>query len=67
MLETWNIMLDKEGHVCAMFMDLTKAFDKIHLDLMIAKLGAYGFSQDAPRHMRSYLKVVSATFLLVCF
>ena len=43
MLETWKIMLDKEGYVCAMFMDLTNAFDKIHLDLMIAKLGAYGF------------------------
>ena len=32
-----------------------KAFDTIHHDLMIAKLGAYGFSQDALQYMRSYL------------
>ena len=38
-----------------MFMVLPKAFDTIHHDLMIAKLGAYGFSQDAFLYMRSYL------------
>ena len=38
-----------------MFMVLPKAFDTIHHDLMIAKLGAYGFSQDAFQYMRSYL------------
>ena len=55
MLENWKNMLDKEGYVRAMFMDLSKAFDTIHHDLMIAKLGAYGFSQDALQYMRSYL------------
>ena len=55
MLENWKNMLDKGGYVCAMFMDLSKAFDTIHHDLMIAKLGAYGFSQDALQYMRSYL------------
>ena len=38
-----------------MFMDLTKAFDTIHHDLMIAKLGAYGFSKHARQYMRSYV------------
>ena len=38
-----------------MFMDLSKAFDTIHHDWMIAKLGAYGFWQDALQYMRSYL------------
>ena len=38
-----------------MFMDLSKPFDTIHHDLMIDKLGAYGFSQDALQYMRSYL------------
>ena len=55
MLENWKNMPDKGGYVCAMFMDLSKAFETIHHDLMIAKLGAYGFSQDPPRYMRSYL------------
>ena len=55
MLENWKNMLGKGGYVCAMFMNLWKAFDTIHHDLMIAKLGAYGFSQDALQYMRSYL------------
>ena len=55
MLENWKNMLDKGGYVCAMFMDLSKAFDTIHHDFMIAKLGEYGFSQDALQYMRSYL------------
>ena len=38
-----------------MFMELSKAFDIIHHDLIIAKLGAYGFSQDALQYIRSYL------------
>ena len=53
MLEIWKNML--EGFVCAMFMDLSKAFDKVPHDLMIVKLEAYGFSQDAVQYMRSYL------------
>ena len=32
-----------------------KAFDTINHDLMIAKSGAYGFSQDALQYTRSYL------------
>ena len=55
MLEIWKNILDKTGYVCAMFMDLSKTFDTIHHDLMISKLGAYGFSHDALQYMRSYL------------
>ena len=54
-LEIWKNMLDKGGYVCAMFMDLSKALDTIHHDLMIAKLEAYGFSQDTLQYMRNYL------------
>ena len=54
MLENQENMLDKGGYVCAKFMDLSKAFDTIHHDLMIAKLGAYGFSQDALQYLKLF-------------
>ena len=37
-------------------MDLSKAFDTLNHDLLIAKLGAYGFEKDALRYIKSYLK-----------
>ena len=37
-------------------MDLSKAFNTLNHDLLIAKLGAYGFQTDALRYMKSYLK-----------
>ena len=37
-------------------MDLSKAFDTINHDLLLAKLKAYGFSLNAAKLMRSYLK-----------
>ena len=41
--------------MCYVINGLSKAFDTIDDDLMTAKLVAYGFSQDALLHMRSYL------------
>ena len=35
-------------------MDLPKAFDTMNHDLLIAKLGAYGFQEDALVFMKSY-------------
>ena len=37
-------------------MDLSKAFDTINHDLMLAKLKAYGFSTNALNLMHNYLK-----------
>ena len=37
-------------------MDLSKAFDTINHDLILAKLKAYGFSTNALNLMQSYLK-----------
>ena len=54
MLEMWKI-LDKRGYISAMFMDLSKAFDTLNYDLLIAKLGAYGFETDTLRYIKSYL------------
>ena len=56
MLENWKSALDKSESVCALFMDLSKAFDTINHDLLLAKLKAYGFSREALTLMCSYLK-----------
>lgn len=37
-------------------MDLTEAFNYITIDLLIAKLHAYGFSEKTPPYFISYLK-----------
>ena len=51
MLEKWKNTLDKGGFVCAMFMDLSKAT----MDhLLLARLEAYGFQEDALVFMKSY-------------
>ena len=56
MLEKWKKALDKEENMSAIFMDLSKAFDTINHDLLLAKLKAYGFSKQALSFMCSYLK-----------
>ena len=46
MLEKWKNTLEQGKHVDVVFMNLSKAFDTINHDLMIAKLEAYRFSNN---------------------
>ena len=55
MLEKWRISLDKGGYGGGVLMDLSKAFDTLDHDLLIAKLHAYGFGKEALRLIKSYL------------
>ena len=50
-----TISLDNQGYSGAVIMDLSKAFDTINYDLLIAKLHAYGFSKSALKLLYSYL------------
>ena len=47
--------LDNGGYICAIFMDLSKAFGTMNHKLLIAKLGAYGFNKKALYYIKSYL------------
>ena len=53
-MKNGKTLLVKGGFVCTIFMDLSKAFDTMNQDLLIAKLGAYGFQEDALVFMKSY-------------
>ena len=44
-IEKWKQMLDKQGYAAAIIMDLSKAFDTINHELLLAKLHAYGFDK----------------------
>ena len=55
MLEMWKKILHQRRYICALFIDLSSAFDRLKHDLLISNVGAYGFETDALRYMKSYL------------
>ena len=56
MIENWKKkQSDNDEKVGVIFMDLSKAFDTINHSLLLAKLKAYGFSNQALSLLQSYL------------
>ena len=55
MIERWKLSVDNNGLAGGVLMDLSKAFDTINHQLLIAKLDAYGFSKDALELILDYL------------
>ena len=56
MIQKWKESLDRNGGMFgAVLMDLSKAFDTINHDLLIAKLKVYGFSDSALHIVKDYL------------
>ena len=57
LIENWKLQLDNKKYVGAVLMDLSKAFDCVPHDLLIAKMHAYGFDYDTLNlFCRAYLK-----------
>ena len=54
-LEKWKRAVDSGGVFAALLTDLSKAFDCIPHDLIIAKLAAYGFDTNALKLIHNYL------------
>ena len=55
MIETWKIKLNMGHKVGVIYMDLSKAFDSLNHELLIAKLRCYGLDQNAVEFFKSYL------------
>ena len=56
MFEKWKETLDKKGNAGTILTDLSKAFDNLSHELLIAKLSAYGFDQESLEYIPNYLK-----------
>ena len=55
LIERWKNTPDQNRNGGAILMDLSKAFDTIDHDLLIAKLGAYDSDTESSKLIRSYL------------
>ena len=55
LIEKWKSSLDQNGYAGSVLMDLSKAFDTLNHELLIAKLHAYGFDKKSLSLINSYL------------
>ena len=52
----WKHALDKGKKVGTIFMDLSKVFDTLHHNILLAKLNTYGFSFNTIKFIQIYLQ-----------
>ena len=52
---TLEKVLDEKGFGEAVLMDLSKAFDTLNHEVLIAKFSAYGFNNESLKLIQSYL------------
>ena len=55
MIEKWKKCLDNKGYCGALLTDLSKAFDCIPHNLLLAKLSAYGLDISSVTYIKDYL------------
>ena len=55
LIEKWKKILEDKGFGGVVLMDLSKAFNILNHELLIAKLHAYGFSTDSLKLINDYL------------
>ena len=54
-MESWRQGLDNRGYSGVVLIDLSKAFDTINHELLMAKLHAYGFNKESLELILDYL------------
>ena len=57
MIEKWKKRVDYDGTFVALMTDLSKVFDCLHRELLIAKLDSYGFDMKSVKLIRQYLSM----------
>ena len=55
LLEAWQMELDNSGFIETILMDLSKTYDWLPHDLLIAKLGANGLDRSSLKLLMDYL------------